>query len=71
LPERLSIVGFDDIPEAPYLSPPLTTVRPDFAAVAEHAIQAILTWRDEGNVSQVAPLAPELVVRASVGPPRS
>ncbi len=71
VPERLSIVGFDDIPEAPYLSPPLTTIRPDFAAVAEHAIQAILTWRDEGNVSQVSPLAPELVIRASVGPPRS
>jgi DNA-binding LacI/PurR family transcriptional regulator len=71
IPRQLSIVGFDDIPEAPYLSPPLTTVRPDFAAVAEQAIKAILTWRDEGNVSQVSPLPPELVVRDSVGPPRS
>ncbi|WP_324278554.1 LacI family DNA-binding transcriptional regulator [Blastococcus brunescens] len=31
IPEDVSVVGFDDLPEAPYFTPPLTTVRQDFA----------------------------------------
>ena len=30
-PDDVSVVGFDDLPEAPYFTPPLTTVRQDFA----------------------------------------
>ena len=30
IPEDISVVGFDDIPEAAYFTPPLTTVRQDF-----------------------------------------
>ena len=37
VPEDLSVVGFDDVPEAGYFIPPLTTVRPDFHAVARQA----------------------------------
>ena len=31
IPRQVSVVGFDDIPEAQYFTPPLTTVRQDFA----------------------------------------
>ena len=34
VPHDVSVVGFDDVPEAAYFIPPLTTVRPDFDAVA-------------------------------------
>ena len=30
IPGEISIVGFDDVPEAPYFTPPLTTIRQDF-----------------------------------------
>ena len=42
VPEDLSLVGFDDVPEAGYFIPPLTTVRPDFHAVARHALELLL-----------------------------
>ena len=37
----MSVVGFDDIPEAAYLIPPLTTVRQDFEAVGRRAIEIL------------------------------
>ena len=38
MPGDVSVVGFDDIPEAPYLIPPLTTVRQDFAELGRRAM---------------------------------
>jgi DNA-binding LacI/PurR family transcriptional regulator len=72
VPGRLSLVGFDDIPEAAYLTPPLTTVRPDFAEVAQRAVEALVRWRASGGTApQVPAVPPRLVVRDSVGPPRA
>jgi DNA-binding LacI/PurR family transcriptional regulator len=70
VPEDVSIVGFDDVPEAGYFIPPLTTVRPDFRAVADQALQLLLSQLS----AQVGPrervqLAPRLVVRRSVAAP--
>ncbi len=39
VPEQVSVVGFDDIPESEFFSPPLTTVRQDFGAVGRHSIE--------------------------------
>ncbi|MDP3893163.1 LacI family DNA-binding transcriptional regulator, partial [Nocardioides sp.] len=41
VPEHISVVGFDDNPEAAYLIPPLTTVRQDFTAVGVRAIEVL------------------------------
>ncbi|WP_205346872.1 LacI family DNA-binding transcriptional regulator [Pseudonocardia broussonetiae] len=41
VPRNVSVVGFDDIPEAAYLLPPLTTVRQDFATVGRRAIEVL------------------------------
>ena len=67
VPGDVSVVGFDDIPEAAYLVPPLTTVRQDFTAVGRRAIeiiQAALT----GEPVPERLISPELVVRASAAP---
>jgi DNA-binding LacI/PurR family transcriptional regulator len=72
VPRDLSIVGFDDIPEAAYFTPPLTTVRQDFAELGRRCLH-ILLGRIEGETGPTrAVVAPELVVRDSTGAaPRS
>ncbi|HYD42868.1 MAG TPA: LacI family DNA-binding transcriptional regulator [Anaeromyxobacter sp.] len=66
VPRDLSIVGFDDIPEAAYFTPPLTTVRQDFAELGRRCLHVLLA-RIEGEPSAAerAVVAPELIVRAS------
>ena len=72
MPDDISVVGFDDVPEAGYFIPPLTTIRPDFHAVAESALNLLLS-RIEGDVPEVEQhaLAPALVERSSVARPRT
>jgi DNA-binding LacI/PurR family transcriptional regulator len=65
VPRDLSVVGFDDIPEAAYLTPPLTTVRQDFAELGRRCLH-ILLGRIEGEIGPMrVVVAPELIVRAS------
>ncbi len=71
VPGAVSVVGFDDIPEAAFLHPPLTTVRQDFDAVAARALD-LLDAAIRGETPSPVPLvAPTLVVRASTAPPTS
>ncbi|MCA2219659.1 LacI family DNA-binding transcriptional regulator [Nonomuraea aurantiaca] len=67
VPDQVSVVGFDDIPESEFFSPPLTTIRQDFGAVGRHSIEVLLR-QIEGQGSHererlVVP--PSLVSRAS------
>jgi DNA-binding LacI/PurR family transcriptional regulator len=70
VPEDLSLVGFDDVPEAGYFIPPLTTVRPDFHAVAQHALELLLAQIEAGvpSTAQMM-LPPTLIERRSVSAP--
>ena len=72
VPEDLSLVGFDDVPEAGYFIPPLTTVRPDFHAVARHALELLLAQIEAGvpSTAQMM-LPPTLIERRSVSAPPS
>ncbi|MCC3765131.1 LacI family DNA-binding transcriptional regulator [Glycomyces sp. TRM65418] len=72
VPDDVSVVGFDDIPAAAYLSPPLTTIRQDFEADAIHGLNLLLRLlpgaaEPEGDDTTAAPR--RLVVRASTAPP--
>ena len=69
VPEDVSVVGFDDLPEAPYFTPPLTTVRQDFAELGRRGVQLVLA-RLQGTDLHPDPVPPSLVVRASTGPSR-
>jgi DNA-binding LacI/PurR family transcriptional regulator len=68
VPNEVSVVGFDDVPEAEYFIPPLTTVRPDFDAVARETLDLLLAQVTEGDVGEIhRTVAPTIVRRASVG----
>jgi DNA-binding LacI/PurR family transcriptional regulator len=70
IPQDISLVGFDDIPEAGYFVPPLTTIRPNFDEVARASLDMLLDQIRTGQRSQdVRTIAPALVQRSSVGPP--
>ena len=66
MPEDVSVVGFDDVPEAGYLFPPLTTVRQDFATLGEIIMQKVLIAIEEDEpATPDTPLPTRLVVRES------
>ncbi|HEX2131344.1 MAG TPA: LacI family DNA-binding transcriptional regulator [Actinophytocola sp.] len=70
VPDEVSVVGFDDVPEAAYFIPPLTTVRPDFDAVARETLGLLLAQVDDGEVAEPKrTVPPTLIPRASVAPP--
>jgi DNA-binding LacI/PurR family transcriptional regulator len=71
VPGDISIVGFDDIPEAAYFTPPLTSVRQDFNEMGRRSLRLLLNeidGRGRADVREVVPAT--LVRRASTGPPR-
>lgn len=62
VPGDVSVIGFDDIPEAAHFWPPLTTVRQDFAELGRRAVAFLLGELDaEGSRA----IAPQLIMRAS------
>jgi DNA-binding LacI/PurR family transcriptional regulator len=74
--EDISVIGFDDIPEAAYFLPPLTTVRQDFGELGRRALDRLLCRIADPRLSMDAagtgpwiPIEPELVVRSSTGRP--
>ncbi len=75
IPGEVSIVGFDDIPEAQYFTPPLTTVRQDFDELGSSGLRILLRMiesRDDVAPVPVPPVPaarPKLVVRASTARP--
>jgi DNA-binding LacI/PurR family transcriptional regulator len=69
VPDDVSIVGFDDVPEAAYFTPPLTTVRPDFAAAARASLELLIAQIESGVGGERRTIAPALVHRDSVAAP--
>jgi LacI family transcriptional regulator len=69
VPEDVTVVGFDDIPIARYVSPPLTTVRVSIAELGSGAAARLLAALEQGpdreRMQQQLPT--ELVVRRSCG----
>jgi DNA-binding LacI/PurR family transcriptional regulator len=68
VPEDVSVVGFDDIPEAAFSQPPLTTIRQDFAALGREAVRLVVgAIGGEAQPSTLVP--PRLVARHSTARP--
>ncbi len=68
VPEDLSVVGIDDIPEAAYFSPPLSTVHIDFTQAGHVAARSLLTLIERpGDAMPVYPRS-RFIPRASAIP---
>ncbi|MBB4984308.1 DNA-binding LacI/PurR family transcriptional regulator [Streptomyces sp. SFB5A] len=70
VPEDVSVVGFDDIPDAASYIPPLTTVRQDFAEVGALCVDAALRELRGETVTGVRLVPTALVERSSTAAPR-
>jgi LacI family transcriptional regulator len=71
IPAELSVVGFDDLPVARWLSPPLTTVRQPLTDMGRVAAEMLWGLVEGPRMrTQRMELATELIVRESTAPPR-
>jgi DNA-binding LacI/PurR family transcriptional regulator len=64
-PQDISVVGFDDVPESKYLTPSLTTVRQDFHAIGENALEVLLEIIGGQKLQKSLMIKPELILRES------
>jgi DNA-binding LacI/PurR family transcriptional regulator len=70
VPREISVVGFDDVPEAAYFLPPLTTIRQDFAEMGRRSLHLLLGEIESGTrSSRRETITPEIVLRQSTAPP--
>lgn len=69
VPRDVSIIGFDDIPEAAHFWPPLSTVRQDFAELGRRCVALLLGDLDPAAPDYQGTIVPELIVRGSTGAP--
>ncbi len=68
VPERLSVIGLDDMPLASYFDPPLTTMRQDMFAIGRTAAQLLVRRVEQPPVQpQQLRQAAELIIRQSTG----
>ena len=66
VPDDVLVAGFDDVPEAAFFTPPLTTVRQDFIAVGRLCIEVLLRRIDGDAASdERSVVEPELILRQS------
>lgn len=72
IPQDLAVIGYDDIPESPYFSPALTTIRQDMAQMGRKGVKQLLAIGDDSDSAstQSIILQPELIVRESTDPLR-
>lgn len=68
VPSDISVTGVDDIPEAEFLTPSLTTVKIDFVAQGSAAFYALMNQIYGGKFAVAPELTSQLIARESTGP---
>ena len=66
IPEDVSVVGFDDLPRAAWVTPPLTTVQQNIREAGEGVVELIAGLIEDEPVESIL-MAPKLIVRDSCG----
>ena len=70
VPEDIALAGFDDIPIAAYVEPPLTTVHQPVQRMCRNAVQTLLDILEDNlprDFAKRTVFEPELVIRSSCG----
>jgi len=70
IPKDVSIVGFDNIPIAEYVRPPLTTVQQNTLNAGEILVETLIANINSDTPEKPTLLEPKLIVRESCGTPR-
>ncbi|MCC7448480.1 MAG: LacI family DNA-binding transcriptional regulator [Anaerolineae bacterium] len=66
VPDDVSVVGFDDIPEAAHFKPPLTTIRQDFTALGKQSVEYLVSLINKPDTAlHQRVITPQLVLRSS------
>ncbi|NKY38966.1 LacI family transcriptional regulator [Cellulomonas septica] len=71
VPEDLSVIGFDNVPESALATPPLTTISQPLQQMGAEALRLLVDLIDGRERGVHVRLSTELVERASTAPPRS
>lgn len=69
VPDDLSVVGFDDIPQAARMEPPLTTVHQPHVEKGQRAGRALISLLNGEPAQETEPLPTRLIIRGSTAPP--
>lgn len=67
IPEDIKITGFDDVEEASFITPPLTTVRQPLFEIGEKAIKTLIDIIDGKEVQKIETLPTKAIIRDSCG----
>ncbi len=71
IPEDVSIVGFDDVPEAAFFEPPLTTIQQNFALLGENSITYLVECIEKPDTpAEQRLIQPRFIQRLSTAVPR-
>jgi len=68
VPDRVSVIGFDDIPLAPYITPSLSSMKLPVTEMIDETINRLLTMLDGGEWRARPPFSARLMLRDSVAP---
>jgi DNA-binding LacI/PurR family transcriptional regulator len=71
VPHDVSVMGFDDIPEAEHFTPPLSTVRQDFGELGRTVMSTLLEVILDESLAESPHPVPVVVPRESTAPPRA
>ncbi|EJL88141.1 LacI family DNA-binding transcriptional regulator [Pantoea sp. GM01] len=68
VPAQVAVMGFDDIPLAPFTIPALSSVKMPVTEMIQETIERLISMLDGGEMRNDKTFAGELMVRESVGP---
>ncbi len=68
VPEKVSVIGFDNIPTAPFLQPALSSIKDPVRDMVNEVINRLISMLDGGYLSQDNLFSSELIIRDSVRP---
>ncbi len=67
IPDTVSVIGFDNVPTAPYLTPSLSSVKDPVSDMISEVINRLISMLDGGYLSKDNIFTSDLLIRGSVG----